>query len=97
MHKHFALAAFALAMAASIVPASAQGRNPNDGGLVTVQPGASTPPTTTITNPPHYGRPANDGGTTEVQGGDKALYNSAPASQPSTPPHLGRPLNDGGM
>ena len=63
---HIALAAAALVLGAAPLPASAsaQTRNPNDGGPVVVAPGATldggskAAPTQT-----YYGRNANDGGT----------------------------------
>ena len=68
---HIALAAAALVLGAALLPASAsaQVRNPNDGGPVAVAPGATldggskAAPTQT-----YYGRNANDGGDRSCAG-----------------------------
>ncbi len=97
---HIALAAAALVLGAALLPASAsaQVRNPNDGGPVAVAPGATldggskAAPTQT-----YYGRNANDGGT----GPAPAQVSAAtpkPSKKPAAPApvHLGRAANDGG-
>jgi hypothetical protein len=97
---HIAFAAAALVVGVALLPASAsaQTRNPNDGGPVAVAPGATldggSKPAPTQT---YYGRNANDGGT-----GPAPAQVSAVAPKPSKKPaapapvHLGRAANDGG-
>jgi hypothetical protein len=97
-----ALAAAALVLGAALLPASAsaQVRNPNDGGQVVVAPGAtldggSKPAPTQA----YYGRNANDGGTGPAP--TPAQVSSAtpkPSKKPAAPApvHLGRAANDGG-
>jgi hypothetical protein len=98
---HLALAAAALVLGAALLPASAsaQTRNPNDGGQIAVAPGAtldggSKPAPTQA----YYGRNANDGGAGPAPTGAVSAATPKPSKMPAMPApvHLGRAANDGG-
>lgn len=99
---HIALAAAVLALGVALLPvsASAQARNPNDGGQISVAPGAtldggSKPAPTQA----YYGRNANDGGTGPVPtSAQVSAATPKPSKKPAAPApvHLGRAANDGG-
>ena len=99
---HITLAAAALVLGAALLPASAsaQARNPNDGGQVAVAPGAkldggSKPAATQA----YYGRNANDGGTGPTPtSAQVSAATPKPSKKPAAPApvHLGRAANDGG-
>jgi hypothetical protein len=102
--KKIATGAAALVLGATFcsVPAFAQ-RNANDGGQVTVAPGAKpaapAAKSTTATTP-YYGRGANDGGTgpqpTGAQASAESSQSKSSGQKPATPPAPGRNPNDGG-
>ena len=109
LRPQIALAAAALVLGVALAPVSAfaQARGVNDGGQVTVPPGATldggsksaATPTTT-----YYGRGADDGGTgpqppaaqvSATQAKAAAPKKSKTASAPA-PVVIGRSVNDGG-
>jgi hypothetical protein len=98
---HIALAAAALVFGAALLPASAsaQARNPNDGGPVAVAPGATLDSGSKPAAPAqaYYGRNANDGGSGPAPAQVSAVTPKA-SKKPAAPApvHLGRAANDGG-
>jgi len=103
MKKHTVLittAALALGVTLTI-PAFAQGRAPNDGGLVSLPPGAKldgSAAKSTTPSEPYYGRAANDGGPgpqpTAAQLNAASAKNKIVNQKPAAP---GRAPNDGGL
>jgi hypothetical protein len=100
--SYIAVAAAALVFGAALLPASAsaQTRNPNDGGQVVVAPGAKldsgSKPAATQT---YYGRNANDGGVGAAPApAQVSAATPKPSKKPAAPApvHLGRNANDGG-
>jgi hypothetical protein len=98
---HITAAAIMLGVAFSSVPASADGRNPNDGGLVAPVAGSKpyVAPTTAKPVTPYYGRSANDGGLLPPSSGDQTTAAGLKSSAVQKPaaPHVGRAANDGGL
>jgi len=98
---HIALAA-ALVLGAALLPASAsaQTRNPNDGGQVVVAPGATLDSgSKPAPMQAYYGRNANDGGTGPAPtAAQVTAATPKPSRKPAAPApvHLGRAANDGG-
>jgi hypothetical protein len=102
MNTRASIAALAIGAVLVSVPALAQQRNPNDGGLVNLPAGAKLDggsKATTSSNT-YYGRAANDGGPgpqpTAAQMNAASAQNKT-ANQAPSQPHVGRPQNDGGM
>jgi hypothetical protein len=97
---YFAVATLAVGVSLAI-PAFAQQRNPNDGGVVAVAPGAKLDSPASAATPaaPFYGRNANDGGTGPEPHGQQASATKSrkKSTAEAAAPHYGRASNDGGV
>jgi hypothetical protein len=108
LRPQIALAAAALVLGVALAPVSAlaQARNVNDGGQVTVPPGATlNSGSKAAATATYYGRGADDGGTgpqptaaqiNATQGSAAAPKKKSKTASAPAPVVIGRSVNDGG-
>ena len=97
LRPRIAIVALALGATLCSVPAFAQARNVNDGGLVNVPAGSTLNGGSHIASAPNMGRNVNDGGIpAEPTAAQLKQAAKNKVAQKPAPQHFGRNVDDGG-